>query len=97
MLGENKAVGPMVFEVANLTWVLGYGEHRSDDERSTRDTHWQTFLIRSFLIFQYGALDVGNDGMGVRDDGQGIYDTLMNIGNDYVRVDCKFGLRADGQ
>ena len=37
------------------------------------------FAISPFLVCHYGAMDVGNDDMGV--------------GNDCICVDCQFGLK----
>ena len=35
-------------------------------------------------------MNIGNDGLGA-------HNTMANVGNDYVCVDCEFGLEVDGQ
>ena len=49
-------------------------------------------------------MDVRNDGVGVcdtaqkfRDDGTGVYNTLVDVGNDYICIYCKFGLGVNSQ
>lgn len=46
-------------------------------------THGRIPTIGPFLAFHYGAMDVGNDGLGVHDRSMRIY--------------CKFGLETKGQ
>ena len=49
-------------------------------------------------------MNVGDDEVGVRsvmlklrNDSMGVYNTLMNVGDDYIRGDRKFSLETDGQ
>ena len=44
-----------------------------------------------FLALHDGAMDVGNDGMGARN----AMVNSVGIGDDYICVQCKFGLEAD--
>ena len=42
-------------------------------------------------------MDVRNDGVSVFGDGMGVYDTLVDVGNDYICIYRKFGLEVDSQ
>jgi hypothetical protein len=62
-------------------------------EWSTNDAYQWILTISPFLDSHYGAMDVGNNRVGVRNvvlklrnDCMGAYDTVMNVGNDTVGV-----------
>jgi len=71
--------------------------------------HRPIFTVRPFLTFHHGAVDVGNNDLGVRDvalklgnddagignDGVCVYGIVADVGNDCVRVYCKFGLEVN--
>ena len=40
----------------------------------------------TLAIFHHGTMDVGNNGVGVRNDGMCVCNTLMNIGSDGLGV-----------
>ena len=46
-------------------------------------------IFRPPLAFQHGAVDI-------RDHGVRGYNTLMDVGNNYVGIHCKLGLRVSG-
>ena len=52
-------------------------------------------IASTFPICQYVAMDVGNNVVGVRNDGVGVYDALVNTGNNYMCVRQEFGLETD--
>lgn len=58
-------------------------------ERGTYVTHQPALILSPFLTFQHVAMNVGDHGVGV-------CDTMANVGNNYVDVQCKLGLRLDG-
>ena len=56
--------------------------------------------ICPFLACHYGAMDIGNDGMGVYDtlmnighDSTGVHYVTTNVGNDCICIYCQFGLK----
>ena len=59
--------------------------------------------ICPFLACHYGAMDIGNDGMGVYDtlmnighDSAGVHYVTTNVGDDYIRVYSQFSLKVGG-
>ena len=60
------------------------------DEWGTRNTYRQIFTATPFLVLHYGMMDLGNDGKGV-------FDTPMNIGNNDICVYRKLGLEVGDQ
>jgi len=69
-----------------LTWLGSWGgECQFGDEWSAGDTHCQILTINLTLTLYHGTMDVRNDGVGV-------YNALMNVGDNQICVDRKFGL-----
>ena len=61
------------------------------------------FAIGPILVCHYGAVDIGNDGMGVDDtlmnighDSTGVHYVTTNVGDDYIRVYSQFSLKVGG-
>ena len=61
------------------------------------DAHRLIFTVSPFLALHYGTMDVGNDGVGVRNialklrnDCLGVRNTLMDVGNDGMSVPKTF-------
>ena len=58
------------------------------------------FATGPILVCHYGAMDIGNDGMGVNDtlmnighDSTGVHYVTTNVGNDCICIYCQFGLK----
>lgn len=66
------------------------------------------FAVSPFPAFHHRTMDIGNDGVGVynvvlefrntlmnvRNDCPGVRDVTSDVGDDYVRIYCEFGLEA---
>ena len=57
------------------------------------DTHRTIFPVSPFLTCYY-AMDIGNDGLGICDALVDAGNDGMGVGNDYIRIYRKFGLKA---
>ena len=74
------------------------------------DTHQPISTVSPSPTLHYSTMNVGNDGVGVRNtvlelrnpsmntrnDCLGVCDITMNVGNDHIRVYSKFGLEVEG-
>ena len=58
-------------------------------------THQLIFIISPFLTLHDGAVDVGNNGLRVRDVTLKLGNDDVGVGNGCIRVYCKFGLESD--
>ena len=61
-------------------------------ELSTSDTHRSIFAIGSPMVFRHGTVNFGNNSVGARSDCVGVCNTLMDVRDNHIRVDRKFGL-----
>jgi hypothetical protein len=82
---------------------LGNGERSFGDEHGTGNAHRRIFTTGSFPNFQHGTIDIGNNGMDLRNIVVHPCDVVIhpcNVvihpGNDGMSIQCKLGLGVNG-
>ena len=88
---KGKTPDPLAVRTVDLTRVWGVVAVHLEVEQGTDVTHQPGLpIVSPFLPFRRVMMNVGHHAVGV-------YDNVMDVGNDYVDIHYKFGLRVSGQ